>query len=965
MNRFLGVALYGAMALSLSSCAQLQELRPDFPTAFSLPILQPQAEPALRPGPWPQSGSDLKPDPAIRFGVLPNGMRYAIVHNATPPGQASLRLHIRAGSLYETDAQQGLAHFLEHMAFNGSRAIPEGELIPILERHGLAFGADTNASTGFEETVYKLDLPQTDEETVESSLLMLRETASELLIAQDAVERERGIVLSEERTRDGPGWRLYKASLAFIMKGQRPPERFPIGKVEVLKSANRDQILDFYQRYYRPERATLVAAGDFDVDAMEARIRARFADWTGKGEPGPETVRGRVARRQIEARVAIEPGSPTGLQMTWIAPPGNLPDNRQHRLQDLREQLGFAILNRRLSALARSEDPPFISAGAFKGDQLHAATVTTLSITSRPDDWRRALAAAEQEQRRLLQHGVLQAELDREIEEYRSFFRSRAAGAATRRTPQLAGEILGSLDDDEVVTSPAEDLALFESTVLNLKAETVSGLLRSAFRAEGPLLFLTSPAAISGGEAAVIRAYKASRDVAVSPPEQVQKTTWPYSRFGETGEVVEQRDILDLEASMIRFANGVRLTVRPTRFRDDQILVRVRIGNGLLDFPADRQSPGWAASALVEGGLGQLTASDIERVLASRAYGASFAIEDDALVLSGSTRPDDLGVQLQVLAAYVTDPGWRPEAFRRMKGYAATLEEQYRATSGGVLSRELPGLLHDGDRRWTWPSTGEIASTRLEDLQALLAPALAEGQIEVVIVGDTTVEKAIELVAETFGALPGRPAPESDGLRADRVGFPAPKAEPVILRHRGRKDQAIALLAWPTDDLFSDLQRARNATLLAQILELRLTDELREKQGATYSPSVNSSHSAIWEDWGLISASVEIPPDLSDGFVRDTLKIAADLRARPPSEDELLRAKRPYLESLMKAQASNEYWLSQLSGAQTDPRRLDAARSVLAGIERVTPQDIQAAAQRFLQEDRVWRLLVLPEGQKP
>ncbi|MDH4384356.1 MAG: insulinase family protein [Caulobacter sp.] len=967
MNRFLGVALSGAMALSMTSCAQLQEFRPDFSTDFALPTFRPAPPPVPvpPPGPWPQSVSDVKPDPTIRFGALPNGMRYAIVHNATPPGQASLRLHIRAGSLYETDAQQGLAHFLEHMAFNGSRSIPEGELIPILERHGLAFGADTNASTGFEETVYKLDLPQTDEDTVQASLLMLRETASELLIAQEAVERERGIVLSEERTRDGPGWRLYKSSLAFIMKGQRPPERFPIGKVEVLKSADRDQILDFYQRYYRPERATLIAAGDFDVEEMEARIKARFGDWTGKGEPGSEPAPGPVAKRQIEARVAVEPGSPTGLQITWVAPPAKKPDSLANRSRDLQEQLGFAILNRRLSVLARSEEPPFISAGAFKGEQLHAAGVTALSITSRPDDWRRALAAAEQEQRRLVQHGVLQAELDREIEEYRSFFRSRAAGAATRRTPQLAGEILSSLDDDEVVTSPAEDLAEFESSVMNLKAEAVSSLVRSAFRGEGPLLFLSTPSAIPGGESAVVAAYQASRDLPVAPPEQVQKTAWPYTRFGETGEVVEQQDILDLEATMVRFANGVRLTVRPTKYRDDQILVRVRIGNGLLDFPADRQSAGWAASSLVEGGLGQLTANDIERVLASRAYGANLAIEDDALVLSGATRPDDLGVQLQVLAAYATDPGWRPEAFRRMKGYAAPLEEQYRATTGGVLSRELPGLLHDGDRRWTWPSTGEIAATRLEDLQAILAPALANGQIEIIIVGDTTAEKAIELAAETFGSLPSRPAAGSGDRPAAKVGFPAPRRDPVVLRHRGRKDQAIAMLAWRTDDLFSDLQRARNTTLLAQILELRLTDELREKQGATYSPSVNSSHSSIWDDWGLISASVEIPPELTDGFVRDTLKIAADLREKPPGDDELLRAKRPYVESLIKAQASNEYWLSQLAGAQTDPRRLDAARSVLAGIERVSPQDIQDAAQRFLQEDKAWRLLVLPEGQQP
>jgi zinc protease len=187
----------------------------------------------------------------------------------------------------------------------------------------------------------------------------------------------------------------------------------------------------------------------------------------------------------------------------------------------------------------------------------------------------------------------------------------------------------------------------------------------------------------------------------------------------------------------------------------------------------------------------------------------------------------------------------------------------------------------------------------------------------------------------------------------------------MVLYHKGRKDQAAAFLAWRTDDVFSDLQRTRNTAMMVQILELRLNDELREKQGATYSPSVSSSQSSVWNDWGLISASVEVPPELTDSFFRDTLKIAGDLRDRPPTEDELLRARQPYLEGLIRAQATNEYWLSQLSGAQTDPRRLDAVRSVLAGIERVRPLDVQAAARTFLKEDQAWRLVVLPETARP
>jgi zinc protease len=914
----------------------------------------------LPPGVWPQAISDVAPDPNFRFGALPNGMRYAIVKNATPPGQAALRLRFDAGSLFETDQQQGLAHFLEHMAFNGSKAIPEGEMVKILERHGLAFGADTNASTNFDETVYKLDLPQTDAATVDAAIQMLRETAGELLIEQGAVDRERGVVLSEERSRDSPGYRLYKQRMAFMMKGQRPPLRYPIGEVEVLKTAGRDQIVDFYDKYYRPERATFVAVGDFDPDVMEARIKAAFSDWKARAPDGPEPPMGPIAKRGPEALVAVEAGAPTAIQMTWVQPPELQADSTAKRRQDLIEQLGFAVLNRRLGSLGRSADAPFISAGAFKGDLLHAAEFTSIAITAKGGAWGPALSAVEQEQRRAVQYGVRQEELDREIEEYRSFFKSRVAGAATRRTPSLAGEILSSLGDSEVVTSPAQDLALFDEAVNDLRAATVSASLKAAFRGQGPLLFVSSSTAIEGAETAVLAAWEASTKLPVKAGQAATNIAWPYESFGEPGKVVETRDLVDIDATLVRFANGVRLTVKPTKFRDDQILVRVRIGDGLLGQPADRQNLAWAGSALVEGGLGKISTEDMERVLASKQYDAGFAIDEDALVLTGATRPEDMDTQMQVLAAYATDAGWRPEAFQRMKTYAATLDEQYRATDSGVLGRELPGLLHAGDRRWTWPSPREISATTLDDLKAQIAPALATGQIEVVIVGDITVDKAIEATAQTFGALAARPeaAPIPDTARV--VGFPAPVAAPVALTHNGRADQAIAFIAWKTDDFFSNVQRARNTAMMAKIMDLRLIDELREKQGATYSPNVDYNHSSVWTGWGYVYASVEVPPAMIDGFFRDTLKIAADLQGAPPSADEMDRARKPYLEAIAKSQSTNEYWLGQLAGAQTDPRRLAAARSALAGIERVTPADVQAAARQFLDEGKAWRLVVQP-----
>ncbi len=964
IQRRLGVAALAAVLLSASAQGAIRDHLP-FMGKKTPPAAQAPKDP-VTPAPSATvvaapAAVGLSPDPAIRFGTLPNGMRYALRHNATPPGQASLRLRIAAGSMMETDDRQGLAHFLEHMAFNGSKTVPEGEMVKTLERLGLAFGADTNAATSFDDTTYRLDLPKTDNETVDSSLHMLRDVAGELTIAQDAVDRERGVVLSEERARDTPSYRVFTDRFGFLLKDQRPPQRLPIGKVEVLKSASRDLIAGYYQAYYRPERTILVAVGDFDLDGMEAKIKASFGDWKASAANGPDPDLGVVAKRGAEARVSVQPGAPLSLQIAWVQPADRSPDSIAKRGRSLAENLGLSVLNRRLSALSRAANPPFIAAGVSKGDQYHAAEVTTIAVTARAGEWRQALAAVDLERRRAIQFGVRQDELDREIEEYRSAFKAAAAGAATRRTPNVAADILGALSEDEVATDPVQEQALFEATVKTIKAPQASAALTAAFQGQGPLVFLATPTPVEGGDKALLDALDAAGKVAATAPVAPTASVWPYANFGAGGgKVAERREIADLDTVFVRFENGVRLTVKPTRFRDDQVLVAVSVGGGLTTIAPNRQSPGWAGSALLEGGLKQISSEDMERVLASKTYDANFAIDDDSFSFSGRTTPDDLDTQMQVLAAYVTEPGWRPEAFDRIKAYGATLHEQFEATDSGVLRRDLAGLLHNGDKRWTFPTREEIAQARLDDLKATIAPGLGRDAIEVVIVGDTTVEKAIEATAATFGALPPRPAPTAPN--AVGVAFPAPVAAPVTRTHGGRADQAIGYLAWPTDDFYADTRRSRATTVLVDILKLRLTAELREKQGATYSPSVGNTASQTWKGYGYVAASEEAPPALMDGFFRDVAKIAADLRTTPVTPDELARAKTPRLDALEKSKATNEYWLGQLSGAQADPRQLEATRSVTAQIEAVTAADVQAVAQRYLKDDKSWKLVIKPKG---
>jgi zinc protease len=890
-------------------------------------------------------------------------MRYAIMRNATPPGQASLRLRFDVGSLMERDDQRGLAHFLEHMAFNGSANLPgRYDILKTLERLGLAFGADTNAQTGFDSTVYKFDLPKADATSVDTAVMLLREIAGNLTIDPHAIDQERGVILSEERQRDVPSYRVTKSRTGFLMDGLRPPSRFPIGLAQVIQTAQRDRIADIYQRYYRPARATLIAVGDFDPDAMEAKIKARFGDWNGQGAPGDDPDLGRVSGRGPDFKLSVEPGAPATLDIAWVGPPDLTRDTQAKRRQQMIERLGLAVLNRRLATLSRTVSPPFLAATALHGDELRAEEITAIDVSIAPDQWKSGLAAADAEVRRILKYGVRPDELAREIAEQEAQLKLAAAGAATRPTPQMADEIASTLDERLVETSPDYDLALFEATIKDLKPAAVDTALKPLFQGGGPLVFLASPRPVEGGATALKAAFEADRQTPVTAPGQVRPVDWPYKRFGAPGKVADRQQVADLGATFVRFGNGVRLTLKATRFRDKQVLVKVRFGDGLEGLAPDRQSMTWARYAFAEGGLKRISADDAERALAGASYGVDFGAEADAFTLAGATRPSDLATQLQVLAAYLSDPGWRPEAFQRLKTFGQTLEDQYAASDGGVLSRDLPGLLHAGDRRWTFPSRNEIEAETPDELKAQIAPALAAGPVEVDIVGDIDVDATIQAVAATFGALPPRPAPSAPAPPAHTPRFPAPVSQPLVLTHNGRADQGIAFVAWPTDDFFADLPQTRANAVLGEVLQLRLIDVLRLEQAVTYSPFAGASASTVFPHWGYIDAEMEAPPDKLDGFFDDVAKVAAKLRAEPPEADELARAKTPAIQGLEKAMATNEYWLAGLSGAETDPRRLAALRTAEADLERVTAADVQKAAETYLRDETAWKLEIRPQA---
>lgn len=923
----------------------------------AMPAVAQTAQPSA---PWAQAASDIPADSNVRFGVLPNGMRYAILRNATPPGQASLRLRIAAGSLMENDDQQGLAHFMEHMAFNGTTNIPENDLLRILERLGLAFGADTNAATSWDQTFYQLELPRTNDETVDTALRIMREQVSEALMDPEAIDDERNVIVGEERTRNTPGLRSAKAQFALLAPGQRISQRFPIGDLDIIRTAPRDRFVEFYNSYYRPSRATMLAVGDFDVDQMEAKIRGAFESWQPKAADGPEPDLGQLAPRGPETRILVEPGVQSSIQLNWTRAPDLDPDTVAERQSRILRSLGLSVLNRRLGELARADNPPFIGAGASSSTLFDSLEIGGVQASFNPGGLQRALETIEQETRRLQEFGVTEAELQREITDNRTSLENAVAAAATRTTPALVNGLLSATNDDRVFSSPQTNLDIFNAAVEGLTPAAVDTAVKAAFEGQGPLVLVVTPEAIEGGEAGVTALLEASQATPVTARAVQAALEWPYAEFGAAAQPTARREIADIGATVVTFANGTTLTVKPTAFRDEQILVSVRAGLGELGLPTDRPDPqGLAGFVFTAGGLGKLTADELTRVLSGRIYGANFSVDGDAYQLSGATRPQDLALELQVLTAYLTDPGLRPAPFEQIKSLFPQIIAQQMATPAGAFAIQSSGLLASGDPRQTFPTAQDIGGWTMDQLKSGLTTGLGQGPVDVVMVGDVTVDDAIAAVGSTLAALPARPALPTPAAGADVLRFPAGTATPVVLRHTGPAEQALGYVAWPTVDAVGDRTEARLANLLAAVMELRVLDEIREKQALAYSPGVGASSSDVYAGYGSISVTAQTTPENQAKLFEAVDVIAASLRDTPITEDELTRARAPQVEALRRSQAGNDYWLGQLNDVASDADAVTQITTHISDIEGFTPADIQAAAQRWLVDAKAWRASVI------
>lgn len=910
---------------------------------------------------WAFEKSDIPVDPAFRFGRLGNGMRYVVSRNATPAGTAVVRMHVAAGSLDEGETERGYAHFVEHMAFNGSARVPEGEMVRLLERAGLSFGADTNASTGFTSTLYKLDLPRNDPLLLDTALMLMRETAGNLTIAEAAVERERGVIFAEMRDRNTWAFRNAVDATHFFYPGSHYAGRFPIGTTETLNAATAASLRAFYRREYVPQHVTLVVVGDFDLAAVEAAILRHFNDWTAAtAERQPDA--GPFHRKDAgRTDIHVDPALSERVTVQRNGPALNERDTIATRQSSLLREIGYAVVNRRLQRLSRSAEPPFRSAGFGTGDVFDAARSTRLIVDTVDGKWQRGLEAAAREYRRALAHGFDKSEIAEQVASIRTTLGDAAGAAETRSNAGLAQAALALVEDAAVPSTPASVLARFTAFAPRITpAAVLAALRREAVPLKKPLIRFQGRVAPAGGEPALRAAWQQAMHGRIARAASGAATEFAYTRFGTPGTVVSDIREPALGIRQVRFANGVMLNLKQTPVEKGSVRVSLALDGG--DMLGTRDNP--LASEMVpyldEGGLGKHSRDALDTILAGHTVGLGLSRGEATFNANMRTTPRDLELQLQLVSALIVDPGYRPEGEVQYRQSINNYFAQLRTTPGSALQADLGRILSAADPRFSLQPVEAYRQLGFARLRDDIADRLARGAIELGVVGDIDESGTIALVASTLGALPARePAFRRYDDQPQRL-FAADRSARV-LRHSGPPDQALLQITWPTRD-DNDAVEALTLQLLERVVRVELTDELREALGKAYSPSAGSRLSRYWKGFGLfwVTASVDVS---EVSATREAIaRVIAGLSAAPVSDDVLRRARQPMQEALQNALKTNGGWMSLVARAQSEPDRIDRYQRASSRLLALTPADVQAVARRYLIPGAGLEVLVMPDG---
>jgi zinc protease len=910
----------------------------------------------------PEFDRQIPFDAAVRTGTLQNGLKYYVRHNTRPEKRVLLRLAVKAGSLDEADDQQGLAHFLEHMAFNGTEHFKPGELIAYFESTGTRLGPHVNAYTSFTETVYMLQLPTDKEGLIEKGFVTLADFAGGMTLDPKEIDQERGVVLEEWRLGLGAGSRIRDKQIPVLYHGSRYAERLPIGKPDILKTFKPARLRAFYEQHYRPDRMAVVVVGDVDVTAMEKAVRQHFS---GLEKPAA-AVPARKDDVPLHAETLVSVATDPEAQRSGVAVVRKRPASVEERVADYRrelvEQLVEQMINERFHELTQKPDAKFL--GAAASDDSLNEKVDTFNLSAGVTDGaiEAGLTALATEAERLRQHGFGEPELNRAKKWMLASYERAYAERDKTESGAFASEYIRHFLNAEPVPGIEYEVKLVRELLPGITIEETKAAIGRLLGDRSRVLLAVSPqkpdvkiptedqlrAALAAGEAAAVTAWA-----------ETSTRTALLETLPEPGTVIGRKEIPELGVTVVTLSNGAEAWLKPTDFKNDQVLFAMYAKGGSSLAPPERFPEASLATAQVMlSGIAGIRMTEVQRLLAGRLAQASPFISLSTHGISGSSTPGELETALQLLYAEFTTPGNEAEAFDLLKKQLeAAVANRERNPMAAFW--EKVGQLNTANHYTSRPMRSElVASLERDAMASFYKERFANAaDFTTFMVGAFKIEEALPLLARYIGGLP------SSGKRTStfkEVGIRFPTGVHREKVEKGREPKTQTVITFDAEPPVDELEVVR-LHAAADVLELSLRDTLREQLGQTYTVSAGYNDMRPQTGTGRVSISFGAAPENVESMIERVLQEVKRLHSELPSEDYVNRTKESSRRALETSEKQNNYWLGALQSKHLMDRD---PLTILRGPERIgqiTPAALQEMFRKYFQLDRYTVVTLVPE----
>jgi len=900
----------------------------------------------------------------VRTGTLDNGLRYYIRQNDEPENRLQLRLAINAGSILETDAQLGLAHFLEHMLFNGTENFPEDELVSFLERTGMDFGADINAYTSYDETVYKLQVPTDSADLVETSFTVLRDWASRATLSEEEIDKERGVVVEEFRLRleNARGRYFLDELLPKRYYNSRYADRLPIGDTTVVRNAPYAEVRDFYNTWYRPDLTTIVAVGDMDPDQLETLIRDRFADWEGPDNPQPRETYNVPDHEETLFSLFTDPEFTTTTVGTSVKADNDPMDTVSDYRMALVERVAFGIMNARLNEKVQSGTVPMLGAGAGRSNYLRSLKGYSLQAQVPEDSVLAGFEALLTEAVRVQQHGFTESELTRQKQDVLRGLESAYAERENIPSNRMATEYVQLALAGNAAPSVEYEYETAQSLLPSIDLADVNAVAEKLLADENRLIFTQMPEKEGlelPTEDELAGVLERVREKDVAPYEDTASDIPLMAEIPEPASVTSTETVEELGVTKWTLENGVTVIHKPTDFKDDEIQVRASSPGGLstIDdavFPQLR----FTSSIVNQSGVGPFDRAALEKYLQGKSVSVNPYIGGSEEGFRGSASPEDLETLFQLIHMYATAPRADEAALQSFKKQQVAQLQNRMQSPFIVFQDSLNSIVFDNHPRRSIPSVAAIEAIEREPLLDFYRERFGDvSDFTFTFVGNVSPDSLAPFVQRYLGTLPAEDG--EDPVRAVTPGAPDDVVRAEV--KTGQSQRSLVVLQYNGPMEYTRENRHRLSTL-SEVLSIKLREELREKRSGTYGVQVQTSSTGAPYDRYNFVVLFFCEPSRAEPLLQAAQAEIDSVRNGEVSADVVAKVTAKQTESRETSLEENGFWVSALDFAYTtegaDP--LDITRYDEL-VESVTPESVAETAAEYLNDDRYVLGILYPE----